>query len=306
MPAKESTFTTFTADQAAAYATGRGSSYPPALYQRILEYHSNRPRDTVFDVGTGPGKVVFDLLPFFQHGQGCDTSPQMIEQAKKDSEKLGFTTQTRFAVAGGENCADAFPGEPADVMTVAMAAHWFDMAEFYASAARALKPGGTLAMWTCSSTYCHPSIPNYQAIQTILHDLEDGMLAPYTTPGNILSRNAYEGLRMPWDHAQTKELFDQASFVRVDWDRDGVPTAPPLEDGSPGPFLFGAEETITQFTTAVSSASMVIRWRAASPDKAHTDADPVNITARRLREATGGEEALVMAPSLTLLLLRRA
>lgn len=32
-------------------------------------------------------------------------------------------------------------------------AHWFDMDEFYASVAKVLKPGGTLAMFTCSSGY---------------------------------------------------------------------------------------------------------------------------------------------------------
>ena len=306
MSSKENTFTSFTADQAAAYASGRGSSYPLALYQRIVDYHSPRPRDSVLDVGTGPGKVAFDLCPYFAQCCGCDTSPQMIAQAQKDSARLDLASRTRFAVAGGENCANAFPGEQFDAITVAMAAHWFDMAAFYQSAVRALKPGGTLAMWTCSSTYCHPSVPKHREIQTILHELEDGMLGPYALPGNTMSRNAYERLQMPWDESETKGLFEKESFVREDWDRHGVPSAPIRGDGSPGSFLFGKEETIEQFTTAVSSASMVIRWREANPGKAYTEDDPVHITATRLREVSSGKEELLLAPSLTLLLLRKA
>jgi hypothetical protein len=28
-------------------------------------------------------------------------------------------------------------------------AHWFDMTKFWAEAAKAVKPGGTVALWTC-------------------------------------------------------------------------------------------------------------------------------------------------------------
>jgi trans-aconitate 3-methyltransferase len=28
-------------------------------------------------------------------------------------------------------------------------AHWFDMTKFWAEAAKVVKPGGTVALWTC-------------------------------------------------------------------------------------------------------------------------------------------------------------
>jgi len=188
------------------------------------------------------------------------------------------------------------------------AAHWLDLPAFYASAAKILKPGGTLAIWTCSSQYVHPSTPKAREIQDALSDLEDGMLAPFQTPGNALSRNAYRNLALPWDLASTKDLFEQSSLERKDWDLNGVPSAPPLADGSPGPFLFdsGKPSTVQQFVDAVGSASMVIRWREANSQKAHTEEDPVSITSRRLRALVGDNGILSTSPSLSLLLMRRS
>lgn len=311
MTSQDRTFLNFSPAQAAQYAKSRGGSYPAPLYQAIFDYHGDRSHDLVLDVGTGPGKAVWDLLPHFKRAVGCDTSPEMIAQAKRDAiEKLGAAAakeRTSFSVAGGEECASALPpGERADVVTVAMTAHWLDLAKFYASVAKALKPDGTLAIWTCSSMYCHPSEPNHERIQEILSELEDGMLAPYVTPGNMLSRNAYEGLALPWDLEVVGKAYDRSSFVRKDWDRHGVPSAPALPDGKPGSFLMDEETTVEELGKALGSASMVVRWREANPDKANGEEDAINVTMRRLREALCGRQSFVTSPSCTLLLIRRS
>lgn len=188
---------------------------------------------------------------------------------------------------------------------MAMAAHWFDMEAFYKSAAKVLKPGGTLAMWTLSSLYAHPSMKNWKEIDRILHELEDGMLAPYALPGNIISRNAYDKLLLPWNIQSTKGLFEEATFQKNDWDRDGVPSAPALADGTPGPFLCSDTQTLTSFIKGFGSSSMVIRWRQANPEKANTEQDPVNLTVEALRGVVGADDQLLLGPSTSLLLLRR-
>ena len=119
MTSKDQTFTSFTSEQAAAYASNRGRAYHPALYDRILAYHTGS-RDVFLDVGTGPGKVVFDLLPFFKKGLGCDAGAGMIEQAKKDAARREVEEKTSFVTCAAEKCADAFPGEEVDLVTVAM------------------------------------------------------------------------------------------------------------------------------------------------------------------------------------------
>lgn len=306
MSSQETTFRNLTPEQAAEYFAARGKAYPQPLYDEIFKFHGDRPRSTICDVGTGPGKVVFDLLPYFERGLGCDTGASMIAQAQKEAAKLNVTDRTHFAVAGAESCADVFPAAQVDLLTVAMAVHWFDMPAFYASAAKLLRPSGTLAMWTCSSVYVHPSVPRAKEIQAILSDLEDNILGPYTLPGNMMSRNAYMDLALPWQIPQTEILFDASAFHRRDWDLDGVPSAPDLPDGSPGPFLDAAETTLEPWAKALGSASMVIRWRESHPEKANTPEDAVNLTQARLREIIGDDGKLLLQPSTTLLLLRRA
>lgn len=133
------------------------------------------------------------------------------------------------------------------------------------------------------------------------------MLGPYRLPGNVLSRNAYRNLRLPWDFDETKDLFEESSFERKDWDLDGNPSALPLADGSSGPFLFAAREqsTVRRFVEGLGSASMVIRWREVNPEKAGTDEDPVCITAKRLQALVGEGRTLAVSPSASLLLMRR-
>ncbi|KAF7198107.1 putative S-adenosylmethionine-dependent methyltransferase CRG1 [Pseudocercospora fuligena] len=288
MTSKDQTFTSFTPEQAAAYASNRGRAYPSALYSRILEYHTGS-RDVFFDVGTGPGKVVFDLLPFFKKGLGCDAGVGMIEQAKKGRRSSRSRGEDKLCHLRRRE-----------------AVHWFDLPKFYESAAKVLKPGGTLAMWTASSIFVHPSAPSHKELQEIISDLGDNLLGPYHVPGNLLSQGAYDKLQLPWDFSETQGLFEKASFHRRDWDRDGVSSAPPLEDGTPGPFLLGREATLDQFTAALGSASSVIRFREAHPEKAHGEEDPINITTRRLREVMGENEKVNGGPSCHLLLMRRS
>nr|POF02204.1 putative s-adenosylmethionine-dependent methyltransferase crg1 [Quercus suber] len=309
MSSREETFRTFTPQQAADYAQGRGGAYPSPIYSSILGFH-NGPQKLVLDVGTGPGKAVWDLLGFFDRAIGCDVSPEMISQAIKDATAKGVADRARFHIAGGEDCVSVLTPEEigtVDVITVAMAAHWLDLPAFYASAAKCLRPGGTLAMFTCSSMYIHPSHAKHKEIQAILSELEDGELRFYMKPGNILARSGYREIVLPWtSNLSAAEMFDKSSLQRVDWDIDGVPSAPPLEDGTPGPFMWGSPTTLAQMEAALGSASAVVRWREANPGKAGTSEDCVRLTMTRLRDVIGNDEhEIKLSPSTSLVQMRR-
>lgn len=136
------------------------------------------------------------------------------------------------------------------------------------------------------------------------------MLGPYVLPGNMLSRNMYKDLPLPWSLSQPNPLFDQASFKRHEWDAHGVPSAPPLEDGTPGPFLFSETTTPEKLGQALGSASMVIRWREANKEAVEKGEieDCVNLTVKDLRTVLKDRPSgtWVHAPSCTLLLIKRA
>lgn len=343
MATKDKTFVKFTPEQAADYAAHRGHSYPTQLYEAIMDYHQgvkevligesslstlHTPQPTIpqqlssltqislpipTDVGTGPGKVIFDLLEIgpFETALGTDTSPGMINEARKGAEKAGLSHKTTFLQGAGEEVDKTISSagigiEKVDVMTVAMAAHWMQMPDFYAAAARALRAGGTLAIWTCTSLYAHPSTPNVEAVQAALTELEDGILKDYHSSGTLITRSAYRNLDLPWTVSPPILEFAEKDFVRVDWDKDGIPSAPAMEDGTPGPFLKDEEIRLEDLEKGMGSASSVIRFRAANPELAGTEQDPVVRTISKMREAMSGRESLGLRPSTHLLLLRRS
>ena len=117
---QEKIFTSFTPSQAATYAKTRGLDYPQQLYDTILDFHQGG-RNILLDVGTGPGTVVFNLLPYFSKCLGCDSGEGMIAQARQTAERLELGNRVGFAVCAGEECDQAFPEEEkADLITVAM------------------------------------------------------------------------------------------------------------------------------------------------------------------------------------------
>lgn len=307
MSGQEETFKSFTPQQASQYARGRGQPYPPELYQAILDYHQGE-RHLLLDVGTGPGKVVFNLLAQFERAIGVDAAPEMIKQAQIDAESKGVSARTLFTVGTVEDLDAVIPSEDigkVDVITAAVAAHWFDLPRFYAACARALQPQGTLAIWTCSGYYAHPTTPHHEEVQEALNFHENKTLAPYWADGNLISRGAYEKLPLPWTVEPAGTAFLESDFVRKDWDRNGIPSAPAEANGTPGPFLLPTEITPEMLTVALNAASAVVRWRQANPDKANGKEDPANMIVERLQELLGPGTRFVVSPSYTLLLFRK-
>lgn len=254
------------------------------------------------------GQAAFDFLQYFDEAIGCDASEGMIGQAIKSADGRGLSNKAVFFVAGAEECNTAVTKagrDSVDAITVATAAHWFDMQPFYAAAAKALRSGGTLAMWTNSSSYVHPSTPKAKDFQAILSDLEDNLLKPYMQPGSLITRSGYELLDLPWTDAANKSLFDESTFKKLRWDVDGIPSAPPLPDGTPGPFIGGRSITFEQAEMAMACSSPVIRWREAHPDKVGTEEDVVRATFKRIAEVGPDPGKIVFAPSYSLLLMRK-
>lgn len=107
----------------------------------------------------------------------------MIEQAKKGGHTSKSGVDVQFFVGQAETCNAVAPIEKhsVDMVTAAMAvctatyaslsftlsdlhtqAHWFDMEKFWKTMSEILRPGGTVALWTCSSLFC----------RQLLHDVK--------------------------------------------------------------------------------------------------------------------------------------
>ncbi|KAI1135740.1 S-adenosyl-L-methionine-dependent methyltransferase [Hypoxylon sp. FL0543] len=275
--APEQTFRAYTQAQGEAYAADR-PRYPPKLFEFIIDHHSSTggQLDTVVDVGCGTGQATRDLAPYFANAIGLDPSKGMISAARHSFTSA--ISPVRFEVSAAEVLgADLTPPiaqGSIDLLTAATAAHWFDMTKFWFSAARMLKPGGTVAIWARTGLSVDPIMtPNGAAIKAVVDEAVDE-LKSYMNPGNALSRDLYVNLPLPWTLVDPVEEFDKASFLRKEWKKNEDSAG--KEDGDIGTMKAVALEELAR---VLGSGSPVTRWREAHPDKAGTEEDIV----RRLR-----------------------
>jgi hypothetical protein len=127
--------------------------------------------------------------------------------------------------------------------------------------------------------------------------LERETLAQYSAPGNILSMNMYDDLPLPWTIPAPVTVFPESSFVKHDFDRDGV-----LSNGVSF-FSGGSTHTIDEVEKGLSTASMVTRWRAAHPDLAGTDKDVVKTYIKEMFEVLPADPPKVLTGGATAILL---
>lgn len=141
------------------------------------------------------------------------------------------------------------------------------MPRFWPSAARILKPGGTVALWCSCASKTHHSVPNSAAINAALQELEDTELRPYLEPGNLVTQRLYVDLGLPWTvDPPVAPQFDEAAFVRRTF---GMTDAePPFHDDG-----FSRWYDLDTVERLAATMSPVTRWRQANPEKVGTEED---------------------------------
>ncbi|KKK24811.1 hypothetical protein P175DRAFT_0502558 [Aspergillus ochraceoroseus IBT 24754] len=281
-PSNETTFSSYNQTQGKIYALNR-RNYHPSVYHTILDRHVSTGGQfgTLLDVGCGPGTATVRLAREFLHAIGLDPSEGMIATARSLECITSMSEPVRFEISTAEDLGSTLSppvgDSSVDLIVAANAAHWFDIPRFWERAGRMLKPGGTVALWTSGEIRIHPSMPNAVAIQAAMDEIEEQELKPFFLPGNLLTRDCYTSLPLPWDLDQPIPCFDRSSFFRKDWG---------LSDSF---FLGNSEVDLDTFEKMMATASPVVRWRQAHPADAGTERDVLKMfrgqIERLLREA---------------------
>lgn len=149
-----------------------------------------------WDCGAGNGQSSQHLADIFNEVAATDISPDQIATAIQNP-------RIAYRVAAAE--CSGLKSHCADLITVAMAAHWFKLDEFYREATRVLKPQGVLAMWA----YQEPRSADPK-IDCLLQDFSK--LTTNHGPSELrLVHNGYKDLPFPPDYYAVVPAKDYAA-----------------------------------------------------------------------------------------------
>ncbi|POS73958.1 methyltransferase domain-containing protein [Diaporthe helianthi] len=319
----------FSATQAKEYANNR-RSYSQNLYDTVLEFHKTTGGgfESLVDVGCGPGVAVRDLGPQFTTAVGLDPSQGMIDIAQSlggsaasgpiifepcAAEQLEPSLLRKIGISGGG----------VDLIIAANSAHYFDPKQFWARAARVLRPGGSVAAWFSRPVGMHKSVPNGRAIEEILSGLQKTEMEPFekirlressngsgSTPrqldDGVDSSSNYCGLLMPWDEQVQDPNFDETLFLHKEW--SGRDT-----EGEEDEFFVSQPRVDLDTMERIMSATAgpYLEWKKANPGLVGTEQDLLKRSRReieRLQREVGvkaGEEWVKSSVMGTLVIVKK-
>ena len=162
------------------YAAAR-PTYPAAMFDWLAQQTAGT--RLAWDAGCGNGQAAVALADRFDLVHATDPSANQIRSAAPH-------TRVRYAVEPAEQCSLA--GASADLVTVAQALHWFDLARFHAEVQRVLKPGGVYAAWSYALMRITP------AVDALVMDLYEPVLGPYWPPERRHVEQGYRELAFPF------------------------------------------------------------------------------------------------------------
>src|SRR5512145_799814 len=121
--------------------------YPNEIYAYLASLTPGH--SLAWDCGTGNGQAAVGLADYFDKVHATDASAEQIALAYPHAN-------VEYHVEPAEHVS--LRDASADLVTVAVAIHWFNFDEFYREVRRVLKPDGVLAAWTYSLTEISPQI----------------------------------------------------------------------------------------------------------------------------------------------------
>jgi SAM-dependent methyltransferase len=173
--------------------------YPPGLFDWLAA--ESPTRDAVWDCGCGSGQASVSLAERFATVHATDAAPAQIAVAKPHP-------RVRYSVASAEHSGLA--ADLVDLVTVAQALHWFDVAAFYAEARRVARPGALLAVWN----YPRPQLRD-PVLDAAFLDFYAHVVGPYWPPERVHVESNYRTLPFPFE-----ELAHPDFALELEWRLD--------------------------------------------------------------------------------------
>jgi SAM-dependent methyltransferase len=182
----------------------RYAKFRPRYGRELFAHLASRVPETrlAWDCATGSGQAAVPLTEFFDRVIATDASEEQIRNAAAEP-------RIEYRVAPAEDSGL----EPAscDLITVAQALHWFDLARFYAEANRVLKPRGIMAVWNYNLLRIAP------AIDAIVNRFYSETVGPFWPPERRMVEAGYRGLPFPFTELDAPKIF-----ITAEWSADDL------------------------------------------------------------------------------------
>ncbi len=179
---------------AADYANYR-PSYPQRLVDVLAEL--SPAQDRALDCACGTGQLSVLLAKRFKEVIATDGSADQIAQAQPQA---GVSYRT--ALAENSGLAD----DSVDLITVAQAAHWLDLAPFYAEVQRIARPDALLALITYGVLHVEGQV------DSVMQHFYYETIGSYWPPERRHVEDGYRSLAFPF-----QELSLPPLAIEVDW-----------------------------------------------------------------------------------------
>ncbi len=155
--------------------------YPRALFEWLAR--TSPARGTAWDCGTGNGQAAVELGALFAHVIATDPSRNQLGEAEPHPH-------VEYRVAQAEDCG--LEDVSVDLVTVAQALHWFDLARFHDEVRRVTKPGGVIAEWAYGLMDIAPEIDR------VVRWFYEDVVGRYWPPQRRHIENGYRDLPFPF------------------------------------------------------------------------------------------------------------
>jgi SAM-dependent methyltransferase len=170
--------------------------YPPELFEWLARQAPGR--ELAIDVATGNGQAALGLAHHFELVIATEPSAAQLRETRPDPH-------VEYRLEPAESIS--VPPASADLLIAAQAAHWFDWPRFRTEAARVLRPGGVLAIWSYGNAEIAADIDR------MLEDFARDVVGPYWPRERRHVDEGYRDLVLPFPAIETP-----AFNMCTDWD----------------------------------------------------------------------------------------
>ncbi len=188
------TFKDHFSSHAADYASFR-PTYPRELAAYLASLTTAH--DLAWDAGCGTGQLSVLLAERYERVHATDASAEQIAKA---------TPAPKVAYAAAPAERSGLAPASVDLVTVAQAAHWFDLPAFYAEVRRVAKADAAVALITYGITECDERLG--ELVAHFYHDV----IGPFWPPERTHVEEGYKSLPFPF-----REVSAPAIAMRANW-----------------------------------------------------------------------------------------